>query len=152
MATNWQKIRAEYIGGGISQRKLAAKYGVSYPSLRFKAEQEGWVKDREETERKAMAITTQKIAAAKSDNAAIAQRIKTKLLRKLEKEIDALPDSIGSETRNTVTESSAAKGTRTRKEASKAYNIRDLAMAYKQLTDDMNLNSSDEQVRIIIDV
>ena len=94
----------------------------------------------------------QKTAQAASDNAAVAQRIKAKLLRKLEKEIDALPENMGSETRNTVTENNANKGTRTRKEASKAYNLRDLAMAYKHLTDDMNLNNTGEQVRIIIDV
>ena len=97
-------------------------------------------------------ITAQKIATAASDNAAVAQRIKSKLLKKLEKEIDQLPDNIGSESRNTVTESTAAKGTRTRKEASKAYNLRDLALAYKSLTDDMNLNADTEPVRIIIDV
>lgn len=30
---DWNAIRAEYIGGGISQRKLAKKYGVSDTTL-----------------------------------------------------------------------------------------------------------------------
>jgi hypothetical protein len=58
-------------------------------------------------------------------------------LRKLEREIDALPDMIGSETRNSVTEMDTGKGKRTQKEVMKAYKLRDLAAAYKDLTADM---------------
>lgn len=97
-------------------------------------------------------LAEQKTANAASENAAIAQRIKAKLLKKLEKEIDALPDMMGSETRNSVVEKSAEKGTRKLKEATKAYKLRDLTAAYRDLTDDMNLNANTEQVRIIIDV
>ena len=94
----------------------------------------------------------QKTANAASENAAIAQRIKAKLLRKLEKEIDALPESIGSETRNSVIEKTHEKGASRMKEATKAYKLRDLTAAYRDLTEDMNLNTSTEQVRSIIDV
>ena len=73
-------------------------------------------------------------------------------MKKLEKEIDALPDSMGSETRNSVVEKTADKGARRLKEATKAYKLRDLTAAYKDLTDDMNMNTSNDQVRIIIDV
>lgn len=135
--TDWNAIRAEYISGGISQRKLAKKHGVTYPALRSRADNEGWVELRENAERKAIARTTQKIAEANSSNAEIAARIKAKLLRKLEKEIDALPDMIGSETRNSVVEKTAGKGKSVIKEAAKAYKIRDLAAAYKDLTADM---------------
>lgn len=39
---DWNKLKAEYIAGGTSYRKLAKKYGVSFSSVRFKAEQEKW--------------------------------------------------------------------------------------------------------------
>ena len=119
------------------------------------------MKDRKTAERKAIEITTQKIAEAKSNNAEIAQRIKTKLLKKLEKEIDALPDLIGSETRQTLLENEYLTNEKGKpigtkpskaKEATKAYRLRDLTAAYKDLTDDMNLNADTDQVRIIIDV
>ena len=94
----------------------------------------------------------QKVADVASENALVAQRIKSKLLRKLEKEIDSLPESIGSETKNSLVEKSHEKGKTKVKEATKSYKLRDLASAYRDLTDGMNLNTSAEQVRIIIDV
>lgn len=39
---DWNKLKAEYIAGGTSYRKLAKKYGVSFSSVRFKVEQEKW--------------------------------------------------------------------------------------------------------------
>jgi hypothetical protein len=134
---DWNAVHAEYIGGGISQRKLAEKYGVTYPMLRSRADHQGWVTEREETKRRLIAEASRKTAAAASNNAEIAARIKSKLLRKLEKEIDALPDMVGSETRNSVVERSGGKGKSIIKEAAKAYKLRDLAAAYKDLTADM---------------
>ena len=105
--------------------------------VRARADHEGWVTLREKAERMAIARATQKTAEAASSNAEIAARIKSKLLRKLEREIDALPDIIGSETRNSVTEMDHGKGKRIQKEVTKAYKLRDLAAAYKDLTADM---------------
>lgn len=145
--TDWNAIRAEYIGGGISQRKLAKKHGVTYPALRSRADNEGWVELREEAERKAIARTTQRTAEAASSNAEIAARIKAKLLRKLEREIDALPDMIGSETRNSITENEYTAGGKGKqlpirsKEVSKAYKLRDLTAAFKDLTGDMTMTT-----------
>ena len=135
--TDWNAIRSEYIGGGISQRELAEKYGVSEAYLIQKANKEQWRKDRDEAVKKGLEKSKQKAADAISSNAEIAARIKSKLLRKLEREIDALPDMIGSETRNSVLERTGGKKGSTVKEVSKAYKLRDLAAAYKDLTSDM---------------
>ena len=135
--TDWNAIRAEYIGGGISQRKLAAKYGVSPESLMQKANREKWKQDRDAAISRGIARSKQKSAEAISSNAEIAARIKGKLLQKLEREIDALPDLIGSETRNSVTELDGSKGKKTQKEITKAYKLRDLTAAFKDLTGDM---------------
>lgn len=137
---DWNVLRAEYIGGGTSYRKLAKKYGVSVNTLSPIATAEGWPKLRQEAQDKATARTIQKTADIAADNATIAARIRTKLLRKLEKEIDALPDMIGSETRNSVTENEFSQdGRRIQKvkEAAKSFKLRDLAAAYKDLTADM---------------
>jgi hypothetical protein len=137
---DWNVLRAEYIGGGTSYRKLAKKYGVSVNTLSPIATAEGWPKLRQEAQDKATARTIQKTADIAADNATIAARIRTKLLRKLEKEIDALPDMIGSETRNSVTEnefSQDGKRIQKVKEAAKSFKLRDLAAAYKDLTADM---------------
>lgn len=137
---DWNVLRAEYIGGGTSYRKLAKKYGVSVNTLSPIATAEGWPKLRQEAQDKATAKSIQKTAEIASDNATIAARIRTKLLRKLEREIDALPDMLGSETRNSVTENEFSQdGRRIQKvkEAAKSYRLRDLAAAYKDLTADM---------------
>ena len=155
MKADWNAIRAEYIGGGISQRKLAAKYGVTYPALRSRAEAEGWVNDREKAKRRVVAQATQKLADLASDNATRAERIKQKLLIRLENEIDALPENIGSQTQQAIIDNaydSNGKRLKQIKEARKEYNLRDLTTSFVNLTKDMDFNKNNEQVRIIIDV
>lgn len=44
----WQKIKAEYISGGTSYRKLAAKYGVPFSNLKNVAIKEQWTQLREQ--------------------------------------------------------------------------------------------------------
>lgn len=139
---DWNAIRAEYIGGGTSYRKLAKKYKVNYNQISERGSREGWVKLAEEVRIKTLSRSVQKSAEAAADNAAIAARIRTKLLRKLEREIDALPDLMGSETANTAREnvySSDGKRITSVKEAGKVYKLRDLAAAYKDLTADMQI-------------
>lgn len=49
----WDKIRSEYVRGGISHTELAAKYGVSYTAVKEHCRKEGWVAQRAEKRRKA---------------------------------------------------------------------------------------------------
>ena len=136
---DWNVIKAEYIGGGISQRKLADKHGVNADVLMQRANREQWKKARDDAERKALAKTQQKAAEAIADNATIAARIRTKLLLKLEKEIDKLPDLIGSEHSTGIVEygKNQKTGAKQRKEVVTAYKLRDLSAAYKDLTADI---------------
>ena len=118
---NWAKIRAEYIGGGIGYRELAKKHGVSFRTLSNRAISEGWAKDREQACNKGVTLSVQKTANSAAANADIAARIKAKLLIRLETELDALPETIG-------TEAYADK---------KKYKLRDLTGAYRDLVADM---------------
>ena len=136
--TDWNAIRAEYIGGTMSQRKLAEKHGVSPDVLMQKANKEHWKQDRDKAVSKGLAKSQQKAADAIADNATIAARIRTKLLLKLEKEIDALPTKIGSEHSTGIVEyGKNEKGVKQRKEVVTAYKLRDLSSAFKDLTADM---------------
>ena len=49
---DWNKIKAEYIAGGTSYRKLAEKYGVSFSTLRKVAAKEQWTDLRNKAEAK----------------------------------------------------------------------------------------------------
>ena len=50
---DWNKLKAEYIAGGTSYRKLAEKYGIPFSNLKNLAVKEGWVKLREQAKNKA---------------------------------------------------------------------------------------------------
>lgn len=63
---DWKKIKAEYIAGGTSYRKLAEKYGVSRSKLQAKATSENWVELKSQAEAK----TESKIVEAVSDQGA----------------------------------------------------------------------------------
>ena len=52
LSVDWKRIKAEYIAGGTSYRKLAEKYGVSRSKLQAKATSENWVKLKSQTQAK----------------------------------------------------------------------------------------------------
>lgn len=62
MAVDWIAVKNEYINGNMGQRKLAEKYGISYNSLRARAEKEKWPELRKRQHRKISAKTAQKTA------------------------------------------------------------------------------------------
>jgi transposase-like protein len=83
MATDWNKIKAEYIQGGISYRKLAQKYGVSFSSISRRMRDEKWTDLREQSEIKANAKIVQSVADKKA-----------KRVDKIEQAADLLLDMI----------------------------------------------------------
>ena len=91
--------------------------------------------------------TNERIVAQKADeaanNAVIAARIRSKLLLRLESEIDALPGSIGTESAKDIIKSE--KGGGRREVMSKRWRLRDLTAAYNDLTADMDLADVDTE-------
>jgi hypothetical protein len=84
---DWKKLKAEYIAGGTSYRKLAEKYKVSYNSLAKVAAKENWGSLKQETAEK---ITT-KIVEIESDKQA--ERMK-RLLTVSDKLLLAVEDAV----------------------------------------------------------
>ena len=123
---SWRKIKAEYVAGGISQRKLAEKYGVPFGTLQKRARVESWNSKRKKAEEKAVEKVTQKTAEIVADNATLCEQIKTKLLRKLAVMVDQFPDMGAGELRKKEQDGTEL-----------IYRIKDIAAVYKDLTDDM---------------
>lgn len=122
---NWRKIKAEYIAGGISQHKIADKYGVPFGTLQKRARVEQWTAKRKAAEEKAVEKVSQKTAEIVADNATIAEQIKTKLLRRLSDMVDGFPATKAGEMR-------------VREENTELiYRLKDLAAVYNSLTADM---------------
>lgn len=119
---NWRKIKAEYIAGGISQRKLAEKYGVNRNLLMRIAQKEKWKDKRDKAEAKALERVEQKTAEIVADNATLAEQIKTKILRKLFQMVEAYPTD-------------AAEIRRKDGGSLLTYRIKDLAQVYESLSD-----------------
>lgn len=67
---DWLKIKSEYISTSISTRKLAEKHGVSYSTLRKRAEKEGWTDAKVAQGRRLDAKVAQKVAERTSDREA----------------------------------------------------------------------------------
>ena len=150
----WHKIKAEYIAGA-SQRMLAEKYKVSRTSVAKHCRNEGWSEERKKAEAKVTQEVIRKTADEAADNAVIAERIKTKLLRRLEREIDHLPESIGSEMFQNV-QNLEYDGNRVKKrtDGGKTYKLKDLTAAYKDLTADMvqTEQSGNELLQSLLDL
>jgi uncharacterized protein YjcR len=84
----WSKIKAEYISGGTSYRKLAKKYDVSFNTLKDIAVREGWAKLRQQAHNDA---TTKMVDVVSDKNSKIDDKyfkLVDKLLDKAESVID----------------------------------------------------------------
>ena len=121
---DWNAIRAEYIGGGISQRKLAAKHGVSFNTLKDIANEEGWHDLREQAHNKATTTAQQKVVSSAAENAVIAARIQKALLLKIERAVNKMPMD--------ATEVKVVDGQKT-----VVFRLRDLASSYKDMTENV---------------
>lgn len=94
---NWRKIKAEYIAGGISQRKLAEKYGVNRNLLMRIAARDKWTELRTKSEAKTIERVEQKTAEIVADNATLLERAKTGLLRRVVDMIENYPATSAAE-------------------------------------------------------
>lgn len=94
---NWRKIKAEYIAGGISQRKLAEKYHVNRNLLMRIAARDKWTALRAKSEAKTLEKVEQKTAEAVADNAVLLERAKTGLLRRVVDMIEHYPATSAAE-------------------------------------------------------
>lgn len=120
---SWRKIKAEYIAGGISQRALAEKYGVSVRTIERRAQKERWTSKRRDADGKTVEKVAEKKAEAVADNAILLERIKTGLLERLVGMIEAYPEANVAELR------------RKQGGALLIYRMKDIAAIYAALED-----------------
>ena len=93
---DWKRIKAEYIAGGTSYRKLAEKHKVKLSALRSVAERENWVELKAQTQHKTNTKLTETVSDIEVKKAIDIIDVADTLLEKIE-EIAATvsdPDSI----------------------------------------------------------
>ena len=91
---DWKRIKAEYIAGGTSYRKLAEEYGVSFSTLRKVAAKEQWTDLRNKAgakrDTKIIDSVSEKEAQKAIDKLSRVSDLTDKLLDKLEQAIEEL--------------------------------------------------------------
>ena len=80
---DWNKLKAEYIAGGTSYRKLAEKYDVSFAILRRVAEKEKWAKLKAQARHKADTKMVNTVANDIAKNSVKINDVADKLLDKI---------------------------------------------------------------------
>ena len=88
---DWKRIKAEYISGGTSYRKLAEKYGVSRSKLQAKATSENWVDLRSQAQVKTESKMVDLISDQGAKKAVDIIDVANKLLRKVSEIMDEIP-------------------------------------------------------------
>lgn len=138
----WHQIRAEYING-VSQRKLAEKYGLSRTIVADHCKREKWSEAREQAKASITQKIIQKTAEKAADNATLAADIKRKGLLLLNKLFDDYMQY-------TVTEHRESKEPGT----VDVKRLRDLTAAYKDLTEDIQAgsNATNELLQSLLDL
>ena len=87
---DWAAIRAEYIAGGTSYRKLAARYEVSLHTLRKRAERERWTEMRSQAYAMAGTKSIEQAAEAAATYDSRIYATADKLLDKVSESIEAI--------------------------------------------------------------
>lgn len=89
---DWKKIKADYIAGGVSYRKLAEKYGVSFNTLKTHAVEEQWYKLRQQKDKKTTTKLIDNLSNKGADIDLKYYSIVDKLLAKAEELIEQMPE------------------------------------------------------------
>lgn len=80
---DWNKLKAEYISGGTSYRKLAKKYDIEYHSLQRIATKEGWAKLKSQAKAKSEAKIVNTVASDIAKKSVKINDVADKLLDKI---------------------------------------------------------------------
>jgi hypothetical protein len=65
-ATDWRKMRIEYVKGNTTYKKLAEKYGISESYIRKRASKEGWRKKRSDLDTKVEQKVLERVCDARA--------------------------------------------------------------------------------------
>ena len=87
---DWKKVKAEYIAGGTSYRKLAAKYGVSFSTLRNIAIREKWTELREQASNKSVTKLVESIGEQNGTYKVSINNVADKLLEKISNTLELM--------------------------------------------------------------
>ena len=111
MSVDWDKLKTEYVRGGMSYRDIAEKYGLAYGTVRKRAAKGKWTALREQKVKKRDTMVIESRARAEA-----------KLANRMNEAVDMLMEQI-------------VEGVRNRTFSADTQSIRQLVAALKDLKD-----------------
>lgn len=100
---DWNKIKAEYIAGGTSYRKLAEKYSVSFNTLKGVAIREKWTELKEQADNRATTKIVKDVGNKNGTHSVKINDVADKLLDKIIEMLDM--EGLGSQSIRHLTSS-----------------------------------------------
>ncbi len=140
-SVDWKKIKAEYIAGGTSYRKLASKYGVSFSTLRNIAIREKWTELREQASNKSVTKLVESIGEQNGTYKVSINNVADKLLDKIVDLLEAL-EVADSQTIKQCT--SALKDIKDIKGLKSEIDLREQEARIDKLRKDAEINNKDD--------
>ncbi len=138
---DWNKLKAEYIAGGTSYRKLAKKHGVSFDKLKNVAVKEGWAKLKEQAQDKATTKIVNSISKDIAKKSVEINKVADKLLNKISETIDAM-ETLNSQSIKNFT--SALKDIKDIKGIKSEIDLREQEARIDKIRKDIEADNTDE--------
>ena len=144
---DWKQIKAEYIAGGTSYRKLAEKYGVSFSTLRKVAAKEQWTELRNKRRTKA----DTKIIDSLSDKEARKANKIIDVADKLLDKISEMMDTVVTDTQSIKHLTSALKDLKEIKGIKSAADMKEQEARIAKLQKEAEAEQNDNEVKVTIE-
>lgn len=146
--TDWKAIKAEYIRGGTSYRKLCAKYGVSFSNLTRRAGKEKWTDLRQQSEDRSTTKIIEKVSDESSDKGTKIIDVANKLLDRLSQAIDIM-DVIDTQSLKQIT--SALKDLKDIKGYKSAIDLKEQEARIAKLEKEAKNEQHDNEIKVTIE-
>lgn len=145
---DWRKIKAEYIRGQTSYRKLAEKYGVSFSSLRKIAAKEKWTDLRSRAEAKRDTKIVESVASQQARSVATIQSVADRLLDKIEEGVESGMLVIDSQSIRQIT--SALKDLRDIKGCKSELDMQEQMARIDKLRKEAQIEENSNEVKVVL--
>ena len=142
---DWKHIKAEYIAGGTSYRKLVEKYNVSLTTLQRVAKRENWIGLREQAEHKTETKIVEKVSSTKSNTNIKINEVADKLLNKIAEIIECVDTPVGIKDIST-----AIKNIKDIKGCKSDADLREQEARIKKLEKEAEDDKTDNTIEIVI--
>lgn len=143
---DWKRIKAEYIAGGTSYRKLAEKYNVPFGTLRRIAKQEEWTQKRTQVEHNVDTGIVDSVSQKETKKAVDIIDVADKLLDKIE---ELMPVVVDTQSLKQLT--SALKDLKEIKGYKSAIDLKEQEARIRNLERQAEAEQSDNEIKVILE-